>query len=160
MARPLASSIRSFTQTENQTMYVATTSGVFKSSDSGKSWESSGLKGKIIDKIFVTASGSLLASVYRSGLYRSDDIGKSWTSIGFDKNVYLYSIVQSEDKLLFLSAAFISEGSAADTPTGIFTSADDGKTWQQTSFTKPDIINLSQPKKGLLIVSTKSQTYL
>jgi hypothetical protein len=29
-------------------------------------------------------------------------------------NVYLYSIVQSEDKILFLTAAFISEGSPTD----------------------------------------------
>lgn len=80
--------------------------------------------------------------------------------MGFDKNVYIYSILQSEDQQLFLAASFIIEGSPSNTPTGIFKSLDDGKTWQKTSFTKMDVINLSQPKKGLLIVSTKDETYI
>ena len=160
MPSPLASSIRSLAQTADNTLYVATTSGIFRSNDGGKRWESSGLDGKVIDKIFATRSGTLLAGVYRSGLYRSDNKGKSWTLMGFDKNVYIYSILQSDDHQLFLTTSFIIEGASNNTPTGVFKSLDDGKTWQQTSFIKTDVINLNQPKKGLLIVSTKSETHI
>ena len=160
MSSPLASSIRSLAQTADSILYVATTSGVFKSDDGGKRWQSSGLEGKVIDKIIATRSGSLLAGVYRSGLYRSDDKGKNWTLIGFSRNVYIYSILQNDDQQLFLSASFISEGNPSNTPTGVFKSSDDGKTWQHTSFIKNDVINLSQPKKGLLFVSTKGETHI
>ena len=85
---------------------------------------------------------------------------KNWTVIGFDKNVYIYSILQSDDDQLFLTATFIIEGSPSNTPTGVFKSSDDGKTWQQTFFTKTDVIHLSQPKKGLLIISTKGESYI
>jgi hypothetical protein len=159
MPSPLASSIRSFAEKDDD-WYVATTSGVYKSSNGGRNWEISGLKGKVVDKVFVTSSGSILAGVYRSGLYRSADNGHSWTQIGFHRNVYLYSIVQNEIGVLFLAASFVSEGAGKGTKTGVFTSADNGNTWQQTSLTKPDIVNLSLPRKGLLIASTKNETYL
>lgn len=160
MAAPLASSIRDFAEINNKVMFAATTSGIFKSENGGEKWEASGLEGKVIDKILVTKSGVLLAGVYRSGLYRSENQGKSWKLIGFEENVYIYSILESHGKTLFLSASFISEGSRHDTPTGVFKSLDEGKTWEETSLTKPDVMSLCEPKNGLLIASTKSEKFI
>ncbi|MDN3585055.1 hypothetical protein QWY86_00100 [Pedobacter aquatilis] len=101
-----------------------------------------------------------MAGVYRSGLYRSDDKGINWSLIGFDKNVYLYSIIQNIENQLFLTAAFIGEGNNNNIATGVFKSDDDGRSWSQTSFKKLDPINLSQTSKGILIVSTKKASYI
>jgi|GEM_PF-2366196 len=158
MPAPFASSIRSFADNEN-IWYVGTSSGIYRSSDSGNNWQESGLKGKVVDNIFVTASGSILAGVYRSGLYQSVDNGNSWNRIGFAKNVYLYSIVQNKQGKLFLSASFVSED-APKTKTGIFVSNDDGISWEQTNLTDADIINLCITEKGTLIASSINKTYL
>ncbi|RZK87560.1 MAG: hypothetical protein EOO98_13845, partial [Pedobacter sp.] len=159
MPAPFASSIRSFAEKGN-IWYVGTSSGIYKSSDSGNSWQESGLKGKVVDNIFVTASGSILAGAYRSGLYQSNDNGTSWNNIGFEGIVYLYSIVQSKHGKLFLSASFVSEGAPKNTKTGIFTSDDNGTSWQQTTLTDVDTINLCLTEKGTLIASSISKTYL
>lgn len=159
MPAPFASSIRSFADKGN-IWYVGTSSGIYQSADSGNSWQESGLKGKVVDNIFVTASGSILAGIYRSGLYQSNDNGKSWTSVGFAQNVYLYSIVQNKQGKLFLSASFVSEDAPKNTKAGIFTSNDNGTWWQQTSLTDADIISLCLTEKGILIASSVNKTYL
>ncbi|MDN3585054.1 hypothetical protein QWY86_00095 [Pedobacter aquatilis] len=43
MESPLASSIRSLAEADDHILYVATTSGIFKSNDGGKNWKSCGL---------------------------------------------------------------------------------------------------------------------
>jgi len=160
MAAPLASSIRDFAEVDNKTLFIATTSGIFKSNNGGKNWQPSGLQGTVIDKIITTKNGTLLAGTYRSGLYRSDNLGDTWTLVGFKENVYIYSILESKHGEIFLAASYISEGSSNKTPTGVFMSSNDGKTWQQTSLRKNDIISLNEPKQDLLISSSKSGTFI
>src|SRR2546423_3823693 len=72
--------------------------GVFKSTDSGKTWNFSGLRdtqaiGRIIvhpknpDIVFVAALGHPFGSNPERGIYRTTDGGKNWTKVLFkDKN--------------------------------------------------------------------------
>ncbi|RZJ82356.1 MAG: hypothetical protein EOO47_00895 [Flavobacterium sp.] len=159
MPSPFASSTRSFAENGN-VWFVGTSSGIYKSSDIGQNWKESGLKGKVVDEIFVTKSGAILAGVYRNGLYQSNNNGKDWARIGFENNVYLYSIVQNKRGFLFLAASFISEEAPKTTKTGVFASYDDGKSWKQTAVTDANIISLNLLENDILFASNAEKTYI
>lgn len=156
---PVASSIRSLTQAPNHFIYAGTIAGVYRSTDDAQTWEPSGLNDICVDELIATDKGTLLVGSYRAGIFRSVDEGKTWEVTGFDKNVYIFSIVQDANRSIFASAAYISEGASQDTPTGVFKSEDDGKTWYQTSLKDEDIFEVSNPKPGLLFASSSTKFY-
>ncbi len=90
--------------------------GVFRSSDSGKSWTSSGLQGILIYNII--ASGSYLFA----GVYRSSDTGKSWStgSTGGSESLPVMAVIGTN---LF----------AGTDGRGVFRSTDRGTSWFDAS---------------------------
>jgi photosystem II stability/assembly factor-like uncharacterized protein len=154
---PIASSIRSLAESPNHFIYAGTTAGVYRSIDNAQTWEPVGLNDICIDEIIATDKGTLLVGSYRAGIFRSADGGETWEVTGLDKNVYIFSIVQDANGHIFASAAFISEGASESTPTGVFKSLDDGKTWHQTSLKDENIFEVSNPKPGLLFASSNTK---
>jgi photosystem II stability/assembly factor-like uncharacterized protein len=155
---PLAASVRSFVEGKDKSFLAGTTAGVYKSQDHGTSWEKSGLDEQVIDELFVTNKGTLLAGTYRSGMFRSEDGGKSWAPVGFEKNIYLFKIIQDESNTIFAVASFVADGfDKRKIPTGIFKSADDGLSWQSTTMNDDNIFGISIPKSGLLFASQSTR---
>ncbi len=133
----------------SRTSYAGT--GVFKSTDGGKSWTNTGLRdshhiGKILvdrrtpDTVFVAAAGPLYTDGGERGLYRTTDGGKSWTKVlGGTGRTGAIDVVQDPKDPGLLYAAlwerdrkpwnFLESGPGS----GIYRSRDGGTTWSRLS---------------------------
>ena len=64
-------------------MKLGTSSGVFRSANSGRGWRALALPCGFADVLSLAlAGGALLAGTERDGLFRSDDMGQRWERIG------------------------------------------------------------------------------
>lgn len=129
----------------SRTSYAGT--GVFKSTDGGKTWTNSGLHdshhiGKILvdartpDTVFVAALGPLYTDGGERGLYRTTDGGKSWAKVlGGPGRTGAIDVVRDPKEPGLLYAAlwerdrkpwnFLESGPGS----GIYRSRDGGATW-------------------------------
>lgn len=104
-------------------LFVATSSGVYKSSDDGLTWEFLEV-GAVTNSfsciltfnsiIYIGTNGS--AATNDDGLFKSIDYGNTWTKC---KNGKIYQLFSSGNKLFVTSTG------------GFFSSQDNGLTWQQ-----------------------------
>lgn len=136
---------------DNQTYYMGSTGGVFKTTDAGHTWE------PIADGQFGTASvGSVavsktdpnvvvvgmgespyrhVASSYGDGVYMSTDAGKNWKHIGLAgaRQISEVIIMPNDPDTIIVSV----QGSPWE-PTetrGIYKTTNAGETWERTLFT-------------------------
>ena len=131
----------------SRTSYAGT--GVFKSTDGGKSWTNTGLPdsqhiGKIVvdakspDTVFVAAVGPLYTTGGERGVYKTTDGGKTWRRTLFvDERTGAIDLVQDPARPDRLYAAtwqrdrkawdFLESG----TGSGIWKSSDGGETWKR-----------------------------
>ena len=125
--------------------------GVYKSMDSGKSWQNMGLKGsdhigKVLidprnsDVIFVAAEGPLWSSGGKRGLYKSTDGGKNWSQpLYIDENTGVTDIEfdPSNPDVLYAAAYERRRKTwsllAGGKNSGIYKSTDNGDTWRKVS---------------------------
>jgi photosystem II stability/assembly factor-like uncharacterized protein len=67
-----------------------TTQGIYKSIDSGKTWEKIGLTGYSVSAIAVSpVTGIIYAGTYHDGLFMSKDSGKTWEKIPLDGDFHI-----------------------------------------------------------------------
>jgi len=131
----------------SRTSYAGT--GVFKSTDGGKSWVNTGLRdshhvGKILvdarapDTVFVAALGPLYTDGGERGLYRTTDGGRSWTKVlgGAGRTGAIDVVQDPKDPGLLYAALwerdrkpwnFLESGPGS----GIYRSRDGGTTWSR-----------------------------
>jgi photosystem II stability/assembly factor-like uncharacterized protein len=123
--------------------------GVYKSVDSGKTWQNMGLKGtdhigKILvnpsnsDQIFIAAEGPLWSSGGKRGLYQSMDGGKTWNqTLYIDENTGITDIEfdPSNPNILYAAAYERRRKTwsllAGGPNSGIYKSMDKGETWKK-----------------------------
>ena len=134
---PPAGSVRCMTRTLDGGVLAGTTGGMYASRDEGTTWAFTGLPAA--EALLTTRTGTVLAGTYRDGVFRSEDRGKSWLPVGFDRNVYIFSIVQSTDGAIYLSAT----ESVDHEPQGVFRSRDDGRTWVPAGLAMNEVYSLS-----------------
>ena len=142
----------------SRTTYAGT--GVFKSTDGGKTWRNTGLAdahhvGKLLvdasnpDVVFAAAMGPLYTDGGERGLYRSTDGGKSWAKVlGGTGRTGAIDVVQDPKDPKLLWAAlwerdrkpwnFLESGPGS----GIFRSRDGGATWTRLAggFPQGDVV--------------------
>lgn len=108
-------------------LYLSTSEGLFKSTDSGEMWQSVTPnydnpydEWPLIGDVSVVDKKKLYVSVLGHGLFRSDDGAKSWTRVGretLDPNIYgIYSTPESVFAISFEH--------------GLKKSVDEGASWQ------------------------------
>lgn len=104
-------------------VYAGTaTTGIFTSSDNGKTWHQAGSGVGNLTVSALAAAGSNVLAATNAGVYRSNDGGQSWTFASLNN--------QSVTALLSNSGNIF-----AGTNQGrIFFSSDEGKSWQERTF--------------------------
>lgn len=125
--------------------------GVYKSTDSGKTWEHLGLKtsdhiGKILidpndhHTVYVAAEGPLWSSGGARGLYKTTDGGATWTqSLEIDENTGITDVEFDPSNSQTLYAAAYQRRRktwalmAGGPQSGIYKSIDGGNTWKKVT---------------------------
>ena len=111
-----------------ETVFAAGSGGVYKSTDTGKTWEQSFALATIGLSIKPGHDDTLVISTMHDGVYRSEDGGNGWIgrSDGLDAvdsmKTHRVTFAPADGDLVYLT-----------THNGIFTSHDSGKTWRDSS---------------------------
>lgn len=111
-----------------ETVFAAGSGGVYKSTDTGKTWEQSFALATIGLSIKPGHDDILVISTMLDGVYRSEDGGNDWigSSDGLDAvdsmKTHRVTFASADGDLVYLT-----------THNGIFTSHDSGKTWRNSS---------------------------
>jgi photosystem II stability/assembly factor-like uncharacterized protein/protein involved in polysaccharide export with SLBB domain len=150
----------------SNTLYLSSTSGLFRSVDGGRNW-TAGTNGGgdarslALDTSSPAAGRILYAGISGRGAFRSNDGGQTWTQIlsgttpavaaavgppphGFNKVVIAIAPPTSPPNPAGVQALYVSlegtgpSGNSAPDPVGIFLSTNQGGTWtQQTATSMP-----------------------
>lgn len=140
-------------------LYLASTSGCFRSIDGGRNWTAGANAGGdarslVLDTSTPAGSRILYAGISGRGVFRSNDGGQNWTQIlsgatpvvaaavgaapaGFNKTIVAIApptSPQNPGGVQVLYAALEGTGGAPD-PVGVFLSTDQGATWIQRTAT-------------------------
>jgi photosystem II stability/assembly factor-like uncharacterized protein len=117
---PMASNVYSLAFS-GSSILAGTESGIFKSSDNGKTWFQTTLYNQIAQSI--CSNGEVvIAGLAFMGMYRSADNGSTWQKLSEDKNFFRWSRVTSIGSIFFVG-----------TNKGVFASEDNGQHWTHTS---------------------------
>jgi hypothetical protein len=107
--------------------------GVFRSSDGGKSWVSSGLQGQRVgDLIWL---GPFLYAAAEGGLFRSEDAGRTWARLG--------GVAGSPAQLLFPLAPAAGLEAFLATDQGLFQTKDGGQQWRPAGFPDDRVLTVA-----------------
>ncbi len=106
------------------TIWAATSGGVYRSTDGGANWTLLGLGGKnIVALAAEVASNVLVASEKEAGIWLSENGGSSWSgpsTVGISNpNPYIRALMFGDSATLY----------SADYYSGVYRSADRGRTW-------------------------------
>ncbi|RMH81541.1 MAG: hypothetical protein D6681_18050 [Calditrichaeota bacterium] len=104
--------------TDSQILYAGTGSGVFKSTDGGIHWDSTGLTDSVYALAMDPADPSVLYAGAYDGMYKTTDGGNTW-------EVHNNGLTD----IWVQSMSIASGGVYAGTSSGLFRSTDGGNTW-------------------------------
>jgi photosystem II stability/assembly factor-like uncharacterized protein len=146
------------------TLFLATTNGLFKSTDHARKWTKAGLAAPIVNgiaidpadsqTIFAAASdgvairGGTTTKVRNGGVYKSTNGGDSWQWVGLQRQDVDAVAVASGAKVVY--AATTTNVRKGGPNLGVFKSVDGGVTWRRTG--------LHSPWVGQLVVEPQRPT--
>lgn len=143
-------------------VYVASWTGVYKSTDNGISWvfKNNGLEIADAIKFFIDYEGNIyLGAIGFSntgcGLYKSTDRGENWVKIADTLNskpvntFYDVTIIPNEpDGTIYVSNYY-----------GVHRSTDNGQTWQSTNITNYGAIDIGINKNGYMFFGNNTASW-
>jgi hypothetical protein len=107
--------------------------GVYRSSDGGATWKSSGLVGETIgDFVWL---GPFLYAAADGGFFRSQDAGASWTRLSASPG--------RPRRLLFPLAPAAGLEAFLATDQGLFRTRDAGEHWEPAGFAAQDVLTVA-----------------
>lgn len=138
------------------TSYVATSEGIFISSDQGKQWEESnnGLNNSNVASLAMSRKGTIFAGTFGRGIYTSTDNGNQWIPIG-PKNNYIWSMSLDSSGGIYAGTWF-TYGKGYS---GVLATFDNGKTWEQRGLSQQGIYSLVFSENGFLFAATDEGIY-
>lgn len=140
------------------TLYLCTTSGLWVSADDGATWApQSGLPlGTVVHSFWKTSSNTLLVGTSSQGILRSTDGGKQWTTLVAGATVQ--AITEIADNALFAAVDYpgdFESGEMTSDSSGVYSSTDDGATWQKTILQGKFVRTLTGLSNGVLVAGTQ-----
>ena len=133
-------------------VYVASWTGIFKSTDNGASWEfkNNGLQIGDVYKLFIDYAGNIYlcgsANFPGYGLYKSTDGGENWVGIADTLNSNptnnfedVIIIPNEPGGIIYVSNYY-----------GVYRSTDNGITWQSTNYSDPCARNIGINTNGYM----------
>ncbi|MGB9703076.1 MAG: hypothetical protein ACPL1A_10205, partial [Candidatus Kapaibacteriota bacterium] len=114
----------------NDSVYVATSKGIFLSNDEGKTWQritGDGFMYKVMKMVKIDEN--IFAGTYDYGLIKSVDGGKSWTKL---------KLPTKYDKITIKDILYHDKKIYLPTREGIFVSPDLGESWEKKNNGYPD----------------------
>ncbi len=135
-------------ETSATTWFAATSSGLFTSSNQGKSWSGGPVMGKS-DFVSVQSSRSLIAAATRSQVLTSADNGATWKIAPLPSYLIVRSVTVTPDAHILVSSL-----------QGAYHSADSGATWEHVVNGLPDknISSVSYDSSKRRLLATSSVT--
>lgn len=115
--------VRTVLETPDGTVFVGCESGLYKSADSGKSWKRVFAEAEINS---LAVSGTVLVCGINGGLMRSSDGGEHWEQVLAGQGSAYGTECIGSGFITITDGGRWQDGK----PNQLFTSTDDGKTWQ------------------------------
>lgn len=151
---PIVEKVNEYTFKSSGTIFIATTAGVFRSTNGGVLWtqQINGM-GVLITNTIVEDSltGNLYAGTESNGIYFSSDNGENWVS----RNNGLTGL-----NITSVKASASGKIFAAVYGVGIFSSTDEGSVWQQTSNSVDARVNVLTVSTGNVYAGTFTGAYV
>jgi hypothetical protein len=149
--------IRSFALGTDGTLYIATSSGVYHSTDGGDNWlPSSNNYNFNFTDLAVLNDGSVLATVWGVGVFKSRDHGVTW-----NQAEGMYGLV---DKIVYnpiTDHLFVGRLDYGLYNYGLYRSTDLGKNWYEVNNGLPPKVELgSEWVRGLAVNSTTGMVFI
>jgi len=149
----------------DDTVFVGTESGIFRSSNRGRAWREIGFSSGSAPVIKLAISPSygtddtLFAATESAGLYRSSDGGETWNSASRREKAVDTALVGTVNEILVSPGFASSPDVLVLVPDGVRLSRDGGQTWsrvvlsQEANFDIASVAPLTPvgPEMGLLL---------
>ncbi|HPO57015.1 MAG TPA: SdrD B-like domain-containing protein [Ignavibacteriaceae bacterium] len=131
--------------THNGAIYVATSSGVTKTTNNGVSWTPTALFNQDVRSLAIDASGNLYAAIWGFGIHKSVDGGNTWNEVNNGiTNMSIGSVTVS-------AAGDIYAGSFGN---GIFKSENGGASWSNLIVGYPFIWSIAVDANNVIYAGT------
>jgi photosystem II stability/assembly factor-like uncharacterized protein len=140
---------------DRKIVYAGTTEGLYKTTDAGKTFTRMTDADLIVNDVFIDPSDTnrVMLATDRGGVLISNDAAKTFTAsnIGFSERKVVALLVDRNNPSK-LYAGVLNDKNFG----GVFTSEDQGKTWQQIAegLEGRDVYSLSQTKEGTVYAGT------
>jgi photosystem II stability/assembly factor-like uncharacterized protein len=132
----------------NGDLFVATFSGVYRSTDNGEIWEETNtqLPTSTAISLAVNSSGTVFLGKI-DGLYKSNDIGNSWVQVSPNVSSSIEALMVADGDVLFAGSGS-SQGN-------LFRSTDEGSSWTNVSVPVQNLVwELFNPAPGVILAGT------
>jgi photosystem II stability/assembly factor-like uncharacterized protein len=137
----------------NDGLYVGTSSGLYFSSDNGKSWQLITDQSIAVLSLIETPNKQLIIGTYRNGLIKVTPNEQDWQRVGLSDAFYIWDLISIGNTIFASSVS--REGIA-----GVYSSRDNGSSWQPTALAELDVWSLSSPNNRHLYAGTNNGLYV
>lgn len=143
-----SSSVMAMATTKTGRLYVATISGLFRSTDKGQTFSPSGINNSQTNTIAINQSGSVFIGTLTGEIFRSTNDGSSWVRVGtgLPGGSIISLAINSKGKIF--AAVGGNNGSE------VYSSIDNGQNWVKAG------LPLGYPNTGKILITSLDHIYI
>ena len=139
-------------ETIGNTLYAAEKNGIYKSQDAGETWIETAITTGQLNASRIDQIGTWLFVCTKNGLFRSGDGGQHWSKV--ESTLKGKEIASITSVKLGGTTHYFAGG-----PEGLYTSADDTKTWELVSTPSESIQSMGTKTDASLLIGTRKGIY-